>query len=68
MGFSSVFFFFFYGQSTIKEPGKTEDKGGLHVTMSKAGFVPRTVNGMPFNQGATRENLYTVRPIYNSTL
>lgn len=52
-----------------KEPGETDEKGGGHLTMSKAGFVPGTwlVNGVPFNQEATRENLYTVGPIYNRT-
>lgn len=74
MGFKSVFFsppsLSSLVQPTSREPEKSADKGGWHLTMSKGGFVPRTslVNGVPFNQGATRENHYTFQPIYNSTL
>lgn len=70
VGIVHVFFPAFFYLSIYKQRVRKEEKWGRQWTMFKARFVPWTLllNAMPFNQRATRENLYSFASIYNSTV
>lgn len=64
-----MFFLLVTAQPISEKLGRTRKKRGGQK-MYKEGFVRRTslVNGMAFNQGATREHFCHSGSIYNSTL